>query len=222
MEYKLRRWIFDLDDTLIVAAPVWQRAETELYERLGSHFREELVASYKGLNSLGVAGRILEYSGSTDYTSEECAIYLRDALLRYSMDPGAIAIDGATELLKSLGPRVIIASGSPFPVIQASVDRFGWGELVDLSISSEEVPMGKPAPDVFLEAARRAGVIPDECIVVEDSFNGVTAARNAGMFCIAVPSGDRDSICREADLCYSNLREIDPVAIERTFAQIET
>ena len=215
-------WIFDLDDTLIRAAPVWQRAETELYERLGSRFREDMVESYKGLNTADVARRILDYSGSTDFTAAEGATHLRNALLRFSRDPGSIMIDGATELLSSLGSKVIIASGSPLQVIQASVDRFGWGGLVQMLISSDEVPAGKPAPDVFLEAARRAGVIPDQCIVVEDSLHGVVAARDAGMFCVAIPSGHRDVICRDADLCYSTLGEIDPVAIERTFAQIET
>ena len=181
-----------------------------------------MVESYKGLNTADVARRILDYSGSTDFTAAECATHLRNALLRFSRDPGSIMIDGATELLSSLGSKVIIASGSPLQVIQASVDRFGWGGLVQMLISSDEVPAGKPAPDVFLEAARRAGVIPDQCIVVEDSLHGVVAARDAGMFCVAIPSGHRDVICRDADLCYSTLGEIDPVAIERTFAQIET
>ena len=211
----VRTWIFDLDDTLILAAPVWQRAETELYEWLGSRFNEELVASYKGLNADDVARRILEFSGVTEVTAVDCAIYLRGALIRFSKNPGSIMVDGATDLLKRLGTsRIFIASGSPRPVIQASVDRFGWGNLISSVISSDEVVSGKPAPDIFLEAARRAGVVPDECIVVEDSVYGVAAAKAAGMYCVAIPSGDRNTICRDADLCYSTLREMDPEVVE--------
>ncbi|HLG07276.1 MAG TPA: HAD-IA family hydrolase, partial [Gaiellaceae bacterium] len=99
-------------------------------------------------------------------------------------------IEGATEAVARLAGsfRLALASSSNRTIIDAVLARAELAELFDVTVSSEEVARGKPAPDVFLEAARRLGVEPERCAAIEDSGNGIRAAHAAGMRLIAIPN----------------------------------
>ncbi|WP_328665481.1 HAD family phosphatase [Streptomyces sp. NBC_00322] len=109
------------------------------------------------------------------------------------------------EMLHEAGHPMAVASGSSKAAIDAVLAGSGLGALIATVVSSEEVRHGKPAPDVFLEAARRLNVIPSRCTVVEDSAPGTQAARRAGMRCIAVPQTKdqaRDPHFSQVDLLF--------------------
>ncbi len=91
--------------------------------------------------------------------------------------------------LAAAGHPLAVASGSSRAAIEAALAGSGLSRLIGTYVSDEEVPAGKPAPDVLLEAARRLGVAPERCTVVEDSAPGAVAAHRAGMRCIALPAG---------------------------------
>ncbi|MFC7439748.1 HAD family hydrolase [Laceyella putida] len=91
------------------------------------------------------------------------------------------------DLLKGAGYPLAVASGSSAAIIGSVLKQTGLQTYFDVVLSSEEVPRGKPAPDVFLEAAKRLGVAPEHCVVMEDSQYGVEAAKAAGMGCVAIP-----------------------------------
>jgi HAD superfamily hydrolase (TIGR01509 family) len=99
-------------------------------------------------------------------------------------------IDGAVEAVRRLADsfRLGLASSSNPPLIELVLSSAGLSPLFEATVSSEEVERGKPAPDVFLEAARRLGVPPERCAAVEDSANGIRAAHAAGMRVIAIPN----------------------------------
>jgi HAD superfamily hydrolase (TIGR01509 family) len=109
-------------------------------------------------------------------------------------------LPGAEEALARARARgkVALASGSPPAVIRTVVERFGW--RFDAICSADEVERGKPAPDVFVLAARRLGVAPAECVAVEDSANGIAAAKAAGMRVIAVGDAPGPADARVASL----------------------
>jgi HAD superfamily hydrolase (TIGR01509 family) len=117
---------------------------------------------------------------------------------------------GAVELLCALRGSVemAIASGSPPEAIRIVEQKFGWSEYFDVMVSSEEVAKGKPEPDVFIAAANRAGVRPENALVIEDSLHGVFAAKRAGMTCFVVPSSDNPEIAANADECFPDLHAI--------------
>ena len=128
---------------------------------------------------------------------------------------GAPAIDGAAEALRRLSPRYAlgVASSSPMRVIEAALDGLHVRQLIGAVTSSDEVRAGKPEPDVFLLAARRLGVDPADCLVVEDSLNGVLAARAAGMRVVLIPDASVPPApgAREAaTYCLRSLRDLDP------------
>ena len=121
--------------------------------------------------------------------------------------PGVVE---AIDLIRRLGLRVAIASSSPHRLIDAVCLRLEL-EWIEVRCSADDEQRGKPAGDVYLTAARRLGLRPAACLAIEDSPNGVLAARAAGMRCVAVP--DRhlagDPRYREADLVLGSLRELD-------------
>jgi HAD superfamily hydrolase (TIGR01509 family) len=125
----------------------------------------------------------------------------------------------AVEAVRALAARwpLAVASSANRPLIDIVLELTGMAGLFRATVSSEEVPRGKPEPDVYLEGARRLDVIPGGCVAVEDSSNGIRSARAAGMRVIAVPRPDfppsAESL-RLADAVLNSLRELEPALDE--------
>jgi HAD superfamily hydrolase (TIGR01509 family) len=131
---------------------------------------------------------------------------------------GAPAIPGAVDAVRRIAAErpVAIASSAHRAVIDAALHASGTSETFRVIVSSDEVAHGKPAPDVYLEAARRLGADPATCLVVEDSFNGVRAARAAGMTVVLVPNRSippAPGTAELADLVLDRLADLDPGAV---------
>jgi HAD superfamily hydrolase (TIGR01509 family) len=123
-------------------------------------------------------------------------------------------LDGAVEAVRALAASypLAVASSSNRPLIDAVLETAGIAECFVATVSSEEVPRGKPSPDVYLEAARRLGVPAVECAAVEDSANGIRAAKAAGMFVIAYPNEHYppdDEALGLADVVVAELSELE-------------
>jgi HAD superfamily hydrolase (TIGR01509 family) len=99
-------------------------------------------------------------------------------------------VDGGVDAVRRLAAdfRLGLASSSNRPLIDAVLEQAGIAGLFKATVSSEEVERGKPAPDVYLEAARRLGVAPERCVAIEDSANGIRSAKAAGMRVVAIPN----------------------------------
>jgi HAD superfamily hydrolase (TIGR01509 family) len=206
--------IFDFDDTLVSSAATWKASEQALFTLLGGTYSAELAQRYKGQNARDIGRTVHAMLQPAGYDAEACGRLLREMLLerfRASLTP----MPGAETLVHRLAERypLAIASGSPAEAIHLTLARFGWSALFPLVVSTEEVACGKPAPDVFLEAARRANCPPAQALVIEDSLHGVHAARAAGMACFAVPSSDDPRIVLEADRTFTRLDAITLEAI---------
>ena len=180
--------VFDLDGVLLESEQVWNEAKRELVEERGGSWSEGAPRDMMGMSS------------------PEWSAYLRDEL-GVDMDTAAISddvvarleaiyreglpwIEGAREAVERMAAALPIglASSSNREIIDLFLDLSGLRELFDVTVSSEEVERGKPAPDVYLEAVRRLGVRPEDSVAVEDSENGIKAAKAAGMRVIALPN----------------------------------
>jgi len=201
--------IFDMDDTLVASAETWKCAESRLFQLLGTEYDVKIADGYKGMNAAGVGRVIWEQLRPAGMSTEECCRLLREVLLEEFRKP-LRPMAGADRLLRAAGQHfpLAIASGSPLEAIQLVLAQFAWTPLVPLAVSSESVPHGKPAPDVFLETARRFGCSPERTLVFEDSLHGVRAAKRAGMTCFTVPSSNDPRIGEEADRCFHSLEEV--------------
>jgi HAD superfamily hydrolase (TIGR01509 family) len=186
-----RAVVFDLDGVLIDSEPVWRRVIDAHLARHGRGYDEAVAARHFGLRLRDVVAVLLDGHG-IDADPAAFGDALIDDLLA-EFDRGLAPMPGAPEAL-ALAARhgpVGLASSSPRRVIDFAVARFDW-EFAAVC-SGDDVAHGKPAPDIYLLAARRLGVDPSSCVAIEDSPHGVAAARAAGMACVAVP-GTIDSL----------------------------
>jgi HAD superfamily hydrolase (TIGR01509 family) len=170
-----------------------------------------------GMSSIEWSRYMHDELGVPDPPEEISAEVVRRMEARYRERLPLIA--GAVEAVERLAARwpLGLASSSNRPLIDTVLERSGLGRLFRVTVSSEEVPRGKPAPDVYLEAARRLGVPPDRCAAVEDSHNGIRSARAAGMRVVAIPNPSfppDDEALAEADVVLRSLAELTPAAIE--------
>jgi mannitol-1-/sugar-/sorbitol-6-/2-deoxyglucose-6-phosphatase len=212
--------ILDMDGLLIDTEPVWRAAEASVFASLGISLSEKDLLDSTGQTiaevvpvwrqrqpHLPVGGH-----GGTEPSDAEIADRITDEVIAYVAAEGA-PMPGVTEaivLFRKHGFRLAIASSSPLRLIDAVCQRLGLTEI-EVRCSALDAGKGKPAPDVYLAAARELGVAPASCLAIEDSAHGVAAAKSAGMRCIAVPDPliASDPGYGQADLVLPSLRSLD-------------
>ncbi|MFE0581705.1 HAD family hydrolase [Streptomyces sp. NPDC058874] len=181
--------IFDLDGTLVDSEPNYYESGRRTLEAHGvPDFTWEQHARFIGIGTRETLEILRDRYGIRApverLLAEQNAAYLELARTRTEVFPQMRKL---VERLRSEGVPMAVASGSSRAAIDAVLAGTGLDALLTTAVSAEEVAQGKPAPDVFLEAARRLGAEPADCVVVEDAAPGALAARAAGMGCIAVP-----------------------------------
>jgi HAD superfamily hydrolase (TIGR01509 family) len=181
--------IFDMDGVLIDSEPYFRQVEKELFEEIGIPFSDEEIDKYVGRTGKDFWENILSNHNVSSITVEQ-ALY--EHVERYinllKKDNTIKLMDGVigwVKELKKMNKNLIIASSSPRRIIDIVFDKFKLNNYFEHYISGDSVTKGKPNPEIFLTAAKVFGAIPESCLVIEDSENGVKAAKSAGMSCIA-------------------------------------
>ncbi len=179
---------FDLDGVLVDSEVAWNDARRELVEASGGAWRDDAQRAMMGMSSAEWS-RYMAEELHVPMSAEEISIAVVERLRRL-YDEHLPLLPGAREAVVSLASHwpLAIASSANREIIALVLERAGLTESFGVVVSSEEVPRGKPAPDVYLEAARRMAVEPADCAVVEDSTNGIRAGAAAGMKVIAIPN----------------------------------
>ena len=180
--------IFDMDGVLLDSEPFGYEAMRRVLARYGVTYGLAENDEFVGRSTVESFHILRARHGLAPDESEMvrqfCEIKIAVVRARAAPLPGVPdVLHGA----RAAGFRLALASSAEIPVIDATVETLGLAALFELRVSSREVGRGKPAPDVFLETARRLGLPPAACLVVEDSRNGLLAAKAAGMRCVVVP-----------------------------------
>ncbi len=180
--------IFDLDGVLLDSEQVWDDVREQLARERGGRWHDRAQADMMGMSSTEWSRYMHDEIGLPESPEEINAEVVRRMLDRYDRD--LPVIDGAVDAVRRLAPhfRLGVASSSNRPLIDAALGAAGLADAFAATVSSEEVPHGKPSPDVYLEAARRLGVAPGRSVAVEDSASGIRSARAAGMRVVAIPN----------------------------------
>ncbi len=205
--------IFDLDGVLIDSEKVWASAREQLVRERGGAWRGDAVRAMMGMSSLEWSRYMHEELGVAMAPAQIVreVVQRLEGLYRKRLP----LMPGAREAVASLAEqwRLGLASSANRPIIELVLDLAHMRGLFAATVSSEEVSRGKPAPDVYLEAARRLGSEPAHCAAVEDSTNGLRAADAAGMLVIALPNRDyppTDRTLRLADVVVESLQQVHP------------
>ena len=204
--------VLDMDGLLIDTEPVWRIEAKEVFADLGIDLTEADLLDTTGVRVDEMAAAFLARRPAPALTPAEAANRITDLVVDYVARAGEPmpGVPEAIALFQRSGLRLAIASSSPMRLIDAVCARLALD--IDVRCTALDEPHGKPAPDVYLAAARRLEVSPARCLAVEDSPAGVMSAKTAGMTCLAVPDPllSEDPRYRRADLilpCLTDLTE---------------
>jgi len=179
--------VFDMDGVLIDSEPVWEEVRRALVAERGGRWQADSQRRLMGMSTAEWSRYLASDLGVGLPPDEVARSVIARMVERYRarlpLLPGAAAAVRRMAARWPLG----LASSSPRSLIDAVLARAGLDGLFAVTVSTEEVPHGKPAPDVYVQAALRLGVQPTRCAAVEDSTNGLRSAHAAGCRVIAVP-----------------------------------
>ena len=206
----IRAVIFDMDGVLVDSEPFGFEALRRVMTRYGLPYSEEENAEFLGRTTLDSC-RILKARHGFETSAETLADWYVEHMLE-QIGRGPIPMTGVPEVLRQVrasGYRMALASSAEVRVIEANLAALAIRPLFEAVVSGTQVARGKPAPDVVLAAADHHAAPPAQCLVIEDSRNGLLAAKAAGMRCAVVPcSYTREQDFREADHRFAALPDL--------------
>jgi HAD superfamily hydrolase (TIGR01509 family) len=210
----IRAVVFDMDGVLIQSEEVWDEVREAYVRERGGRYDDEIQRAMMGMSSTEWSRYLHETAGVPDEPDAINREVVRRMLDSYRQH--LPLIEGAVDAVHRLAADypLGLASSSNREIIDTVLDVAGLTGCFEATVSSEEVARGKPAPDVYLEAARRLGVDAVDCAAIEDSHGGIRSAKAAGMRVIAIPNPsyppDEESLA-QADRVIRSLAElVDP------------
>jgi HAD superfamily hydrolase (TIGR01509 family) len=208
---------FDLDGVLVESEQVWDAAREELVRERGGTWNDDATTDMMGMSSKEWSSYMHDHLGVPMDPEEINDDVVRRVASAYKEH--LPLLPHAVETVRELAARwrLGVASSSNRPIIELVLERTGVRDCFAAIVSSEEVANGKPAPDVYLSAARELAVAPAECVAIEDSTNGIKAAVAAGMRTIAVPSREfrpDDEVLATAAVVVDSLAEVTTDLVE--------
>jgi len=187
---QLNTVIFDMDGLLIDSEPCWQEAGTETLQQFDVSLSPDQYHLTTGLRTK----EWIDYwfgHFSIDKVFAQAAVSALHKNVIVKIKDKAAAMPGIEPIFsffKARGFRIGLATSSPFSLVEVVVDKLGIGHLLDATTSAEDLPFGKPHPQVYIDCAVALSVSPLQCLCFEDSFNGLIAAKAARMKCVVIPT----------------------------------
>lgn len=207
---KLEAVLFDMDGVIIDSEPLWSKAEQQLLARRNLRYSPQLKTVMMGLDSSEAVGFLIKHYDLKESVGDvvEERNQLIAGLFREFLRP----MPHALQLVRSVHAAEIktgLASSSPKELVDLALGRLNITGLFDLILSGDQVARGKPAPDIYLTAARKLGVSHESCLVIEDAPHGVAAAKAAGMCCLAISTSASEPELAAADRVVGDFDQVD-------------
>ena len=215
-EGEIEAVVFDMDGVLVDSEEIWDEARRTLALEHGLAWPESAQRDMMGMSSLEWSRYMHERVGlleTPDEISADVVSRLEDLYWQHLP-----LLEGAVQAVERMAKRfrLGLASSSNRPIIELVLELAAIADYFEVTLSSEEVEHGKPAPDVYLEVLRRMNVAPAKTAAIEDSTNGLLAAHAAGMLVIAVPNPvfpPRPDALAAADVVIDSLVELTPLTV---------
>lgn len=185
---KIEAVIFDMDGVIIDSEPFWKKAEKEVFSSVGAKVSDELSKITKSMTTCDVTRFWYEKQPWETKTLMEVENEVVD-YVEFLIEQEGVAVDGIQDFLgklKKSGHKIGLATNSPYRLILTVLKKLNIAGYFDALSSAEHELQGKPYPAIYLTVAGKLNTKPEKCIVFEDSYSGLTAAKCAGMKTIAV------------------------------------
>lgn len=187
----LKAVLFDMDGVIVDTEPLHRKAYYNTFEQIGIDVPESLYVSFTGQSTLNICKQLCDHF-ELNYTPEELVHIKRDYFTTLFFEDDSLQlIEGVKDLIQDYytnGLTLILASSASMFTINNVMNRFHLDQFFSDKLSGADLVASKPHPEIFIKAAAAAHALPHECIVIEDSTNGIKAAKNAGIYCVAFKS----------------------------------
>jgi beta-phosphoglucomutase-like phosphatase (HAD superfamily) len=209
--------VFDLDGVILDTEELWNEVREGLARERGGRWSDRAQADMMGMSSKEWSRYMHDVIGLSEPPEEIVREVVSRMLDRYSED--LPLVDGAVEAVQWMAARwpLGLASSSNRELIDKALEVSGLASSFRVTVSSEEVGRGKPAPEVYLEAARRLEVDPRDCAAIEDSASGIRSAHAAEMFVVAIPNRafpPPEEVLRLANVVLDSIKELEPATLD--------
>lgn len=204
--------LFDMDGVIVDTEPLHRKAYYKMFEAINIEVSEALYASYTGQSTFNICENIIAHFKL--HLGPQTLVEMKRDYFKtlFENDHSLKLLDGVLDLIKDYhrhGMTLVLASSASMTNINRIFERFGLSQYFVGKVSGADLKASKPNPEIFVKAAELSGHSKNECVVIEDSTNGINAAKAAGIFCIgydALHSKNQDY--SDADLVISNFDEI--------------
>ena len=208
----LKAIIFDMDGVIVNSEPLHRKAYFDMFEEFNLDVSNELYESFTGKSTSAICKELCEIF-DLSISHEKLMLSKRKHFKTiFDNDPEFQMIDGALSLIKNYfynNLTLILASSASMTNINRIFKKFDLDKFFKVKISGADLKESKPNPEIFIKAAKLSGFNKSECIVIEDSTNGVIASKSAGIYCIGFNSpNSKNQNYDKADLVVSNFNEI--------------
>ena len=208
----LKAIIFDRDGVLVNSEPLHRKAYFDMFEEFNLNVSNRLYESFTGKSTSAICKELCEIF-DLSISHEKLMLSKRKHFKTiFDNDPEFQMIDGALSLIKNYfynNLTLILASSASMTNINRIFKKFDLDKFFKAKISGADLKESKPNPEIFIKAAKLSGFSKSECIVIEDSTNGIIASKSAGIYCIGFNShNSKNQIYDKADLVVSNFNEI--------------
>ena len=205
--------IFDMDGLLIDSEPLWQQAEITIFKQVDIILTRSMCTQTKGLRIDEVVEYWYKKYPWDNLSQLEVQEAIVDKLIELIRTEGkALAgVNDAIDYVKTKDIKIALASSSAYKIIHAALEKLNLADTFEIIYSAESESLGKPHPGVYLTTAKKLGISPQNCLALEDSLNGVLAAKSAQMKCIAIPeiSESHNPKFAIADMILESLLHLD-------------
>jgi len=206
-----------MDGVLIDSEPLHQKVGLKMLQELGVPINKEMFLRFTGSTVISMWKALVKEYGLKQNPEELTSTYNRHFIEKLISSSDVTLMSDVSDVLKNLhskGIPVALASSSTKEVIEAVLQKFGIAQYFQVIVSGDDVKHSKPHPEIFLLAAKKLNMSPNNCVVVEDSTNGVLAAKHAGMFCVGYKPSANSHELKDASVIIKSFKEFEPLVLK--------
>lgn len=209
----LKAVLFDMDGVIVDTEPLHRKAYFLMFKDIGIHVTEQMYTRYTGQSTLNICKQLVGHFNLDTDPKTLVAIKRKHFKYLFENDTSLQLLDGVLDLIKNYhdnGLTLVLASSASMPNINRIFERFNLDQYFVAKLSGADLKQSKPHPEIFIKAAKASGHPKKNCMVIEDSSNGIKAANGAGIFVVGYDSThSTDQDYSKADKVVSSFSELD-------------